>query len=160
MPKLVVVGAMMVVLSVAQAGAQTIAELSQQVRDTEVAFAKTMVDRNHAAFVSFVAAEAVFFGGANAVRRGQAAVAEAWKPFFDGPQAPFSWAPERVEVLDSGDLALSTGPVVDAGGRGIGTFSSVWRRGPDGAWRIIFDKGCPLCAGAPAVAGQEGVAKH
>jgi ketosteroid isomerase-like protein len=24
-----------------------------------------------------------------------------------------------------------------------GSFSSVWRREPDGSWQIIFDKGCP-----------------
>jgi len=146
MPKIAVVGAVMVVLAFAQAEAQTIAELAAQVRDTEIAFAKTMADRNHAAFVGFLADDTVFFGRANSVRRGRAAVAEAWKPFFEGPQAPFSWAPERVEVLDSGDLALSTGPVLDEAGNNIGTFSSVWRRERDNRWCIVFDKGCPPCA--------------
>ena len=41
-------------------------ELAAELRATEEAFAKTMADRNHGAFVSFVAAEAVFFG-----RRGE-----------------------------------------------------------------------------------------
>jgi len=50
-----------------------------------------------------------------------------------------------VEVLDSGTLALSTGPVHDPGGKRIGTFSSIWRREADGSWRIVFDKGCPVC---------------
>jgi ketosteroid isomerase-like protein len=74
-------------------------------------------------------------------------VAAAWKPFFDGPQAPFSWEPEVVQVLDSGTLAISFGPVRNPEGATVGTFNSVWRLDPDGQWRIIFDKGCPAAAG-------------
>jgi ketosteroid isomerase-like protein len=72
-------------------------------------------------------------------------VAEGWKPFFEGAAAPFSWEPETVEVLDSGSLALSSGPVRDPEGKQIGTFSSIWRREADGHWRVVFDKGCPVC---------------
>src|ERR1700693_3299408 len=42
----------------------TATELKQQVAATETAFAKTMADRDHAAFTSFLADEAVFLGGA------------------------------------------------------------------------------------------------
>jgi ketosteroid isomerase-like protein len=48
-------------------------------------------------------------------------------------------------VLDSGGLALSTGPVHDPEGHQIGTFNSIWRRESDGSWRVVFDKGCPVC---------------
>jgi len=119
-------------------------ELQRQVTETERAFAKTMADRDHKAFSSFLADEAVFLGETR-TRRGKEQVAEGWKPFFEGAQAPFSWEPERVEVLDSGSLALSTGPVSDPQGQRVGTFSSIWRREADGRWRIIFDKGCPPC---------------
>jgi hypothetical protein len=51
----------------------------------------------------------------------------------------------RVEVLDSGTLALSTGAVRDPGGNRVGTFTSVWRREADGKCRIILDNGCPPC---------------
>ena len=57
------------------------------------------------------------------------------------PDAPFSWKPERVEVLDSGKLALSTGPVYDPDGKRIGSITSIWRREAPGTWRIVFDKG-------------------
>ena len=125
--------------------AETNAELQAQVRETERAFAKTMADRDHAAFASLVSEEAVFFSGPKAVLRGRKAVAEGWKRFYEGPKAPFSWEPESVEVLDSGTLGLSSGPVRDPEGNRVGTFSSVWRRGPDGTWKIVFDKGCPPC---------------
>ena len=123
--------------------AQAAAALQQQVRDAERAFAKTMADRDHAAFVSFLADEAIFLGPKE-VLRGRKAVAEGWKRFFEG-SAPFAWAPERVEVIDSGSLAISTGPVTDpTSGKRIGTFTTTWRR-ENGQWKVILDSGCPPC---------------
>ena len=126
------------------ARAETNADLKEQVRQTEIAFAKTLADRNPEAFASFLAGEAVFMSGAR-VTRSAKEVAERWKPFFEGAQAPFSWAPETVEVLDSGTLAMSSGPVRDASGKRTGTYNSVWRRETDGKWKIVLDNGCPAC---------------
>ena len=117
-------------------------DLAAQVRAAEAAFARTMAERDHAAFVAHLADEAVFFSG-RGVLRGKNAVAAGWKPYYDGPQAPFSWQPESIEVLDSGMLAHSSGPVFAPDGRRIATFNSVWRREADGRWRIVFDKGYP-----------------
>ena len=118
-------------------------DLREQLRQTETAFAKTMADRDHAGFASFLADETVFMG--RTALRGKAAVAAAWKRFYEAPKAPFSWKPERVEVLDSGGLGMTSGPVYDESGQRSGTFNSVWRREADGKWRIIFDIGCPPC---------------
>lgn len=123
------------------------ATLAGQVRAAEIAFAKTMADRDLEAFARHVAEEAVFFG--QSVLRGRAAVVAGWAALFEGLQAPFSWKPEQVEVIDSGTLALSTGPVFDPKGNRIGTFISTWRRDADGVWRVIFDKGCPPCEPPP-----------
>jgi ketosteroid isomerase-like protein len=117
------------------------AALERQVADTERAFAKTMADRDLAAFTRFLSDETVFFSGP-APLRGKAAVTTFWKRFYDKPAAPFSWQPERVQVLDSGTLALSTGPVFDAAGKRVASFTSVWRLEAPGVWRIVFDKGC------------------
>jgi ketosteroid isomerase-like protein len=123
-------------------------KLTEQVRKTESAFAKTMADRDHAAFTSFLANETVFMG--RKTLRGKATVAADWKRFYDGPRAPFSWKPEHVEVLDSGTLGMTSGPVYDENGQRIGTFNSVWRRDKDGRWRIVFDIGCPSCEATPS----------
>ena len=125
-------------------GAPTRAALESQVADTERAFAKTMADRDPARFAAFLSEEAVFFSGETPLR-GKRSVAEHWAPLFAKPQAPFSWEPERVEVLDSGELALSTGPVRDAQGRLIARFTSIWRQEAPGVWRIVFDRGSPVC---------------
>jgi ketosteroid isomerase-like protein len=90
----------------------------------------------------------VFFSR-KGVLRGKEAVVAGWKPFFEGGAAPFSWEPETVEVLGSGTLALSSGPVRDPEGKPIGTFNSIWRREAGGRWRVIFDKGCPPCDCGP-----------
>lgn len=125
------------------------ADLRQQVAATERAFARTMADRDHAAFASFLSEEAVFLSGASALR-GKASVAAAWRRLYDGPEAPFSWEPDTVEVLPSGTLALSAGPVRDRAGKVVGRFYSTWRLEAPGAWRIVFDHGCDVCeAGKP-----------
>jgi len=90
------------------------ADLQRQVADTERAFAQTMADRNHAAFVTFLSSEAVFFTGPKPLH-GKDEVAAAWKRFYEKPDAPFSWAPDSVEVLASGTLAISSGPVTATG---------------------------------------------
>jgi ketosteroid isomerase-like protein len=119
-------------------------DVQAQVRARERAFAKTMADRDHTAFVSFLADETVFFGGSGPLR-GKDAVAVAWKRFYEGPKAPFAWEPDTAEVLASGSLAMTSGPVFDPEGKRIGTFNSIWRLEADGQWRIVFDKGCPPC---------------
>src|SRR5947207_709387 len=115
-------------------------DLTQQIMNTERAFAKSMADRDQAAFAMFVSDEAIFFAGDHQLH-GKQEVLNWWKDFFTKPDAPFSWEPETVEVLPSGNLALSTGPVHNAQGKLIGTFSSIWRQDAPGKWHIIFDKG-------------------
>jgi ketosteroid isomerase-like protein len=123
--------------------AETLQELTGQVREAEIAFAKTMADRDVRAFETFLADDAVFFG--QTALRGKAAVVNAWKGFFDGAEAPFSWRPEIVEVLETGELALSSGPVFDPQGKQTATFNSIWRRAADGRWKVVFDKGTCVC---------------
>ncbi len=120
------------------------AELQQQVINTERAFAKTMADRDHAAFAMFVSDEAVFFAGDKQLH-GKKEIVEWWKDFYSKPEAPFSWEPQTVEVLPSGTLALSTGPVHNTQGKLIGEFSSIWRQEAPGKWRIVFDRGNSVC---------------
>jgi len=139
----VVCGALVAGCAVTPPRANT-AELQKQVADTERAFAKTMADRNHAAFVNFLSDDTIFFTSTKALH-GKQEVADFWKRFYEKPEAPFSWKPEQVEVLESGTLALSSGPVYDPTGKNFATFTSIWRQESPGVWRIIFDKGNEVC---------------
>jgi ketosteroid isomerase-like protein len=120
------------------------AALREQVMATERAFARTMADRDFAAFTAFLSDEAVFLSGP-APLRGKAQVAAYWKRWFEAKEAPFSWEPAEALVLDSGTLALSTGPVRNPAGKRFATFTSVWRLEAPGAWRIVLDKGEDFC---------------
>ena len=113
---------------------------ASEVEAREIAFAKTMADRDSEAFLTFISPEAVFFSG-NEPLRGHEAISKAWGPFFEGETAPFSWHPDVVEVLESGYLALSSGPVRKPSGETAGRFNSIWRKEEDGQWRVVFDKG-------------------
>lgn len=124
----------------AAAAAGEAAPLAAEVKVREIAFAQTMANRDLDAFLTFISPEAIFFSG-NEALRGRAEVARAWAPFFEGPDAPFSWHPDVVEVLDSGKLALSSGPVRLPSGAEAGRFNSIWRKDADGQWRVVFDKG-------------------
>jgi ketosteroid isomerase-like protein len=108
----------------------------------ERAFAKSMADRDMDAFASWLSDEAIFFTGPTPLR-GKTAVLGWWSRYFASKEAPFSWDPDQVEVVDSGTLALSTGPVRDPTGNVTGRFNSIWRLEAPGRWRIVFDKGSP-----------------
>jgi ketosteroid isomerase-like protein len=124
--------------------AESLAELAAQVRATEIAFAKTLADRDVTAFRKMIAPDVIWL--ADEPLRGPDQVLTRWQKYFEGPKAPFSWAPEIVEVQDGGKIALSTGPVMNPAGKRVATFTSIWRREASGEWKIIFDRGCPECA--------------
>lgn len=121
------------------------ADARQQVFAAERAFAKTMADRDLRAFAAFIADEAVFFSGPNPLR-GRRQVIDWWTRYYTAAAAPFSWEPDEVEVLESGTLALSSGPVRNPQGKIIARFSSIWRLEAPGTWRVVFDKGSEVCS--------------
>jgi ketosteroid isomerase-like protein len=119
------------------------ADLAAQVRAAETAFAKTMADRDFAAFSAWLADDAVFVNGGQPLR-GKPAVLAHWKKFFDDPAAPFAWKPEIAEV--SGGLGYTEGPVSAPDGKVFARFWTTWRRDPvTGQWRVAFDNGQRVC---------------
>ena len=121
----------------------------EEVFTAERAFARTMAERDFAAFARHLSEHAVFWSGAK-VLRGKAAVLDGWKRFYEGARAPFSWPPDDVVVLGDGTLAQSTGPVRDPEGKVVARFRSVWRREADGRWLIVLDRGEPADPPKPA----------
>ncbi len=121
--------------------------MREELRQTELDFAASVRRRDVEAFKSFIAPDAVFVG--EGVNRGREAIVAAWAPFFapDGPR--LEWHPEVVELAEGGALGLTRGPYTFTGRdengaerTSSGLFNSVWRRQPDGTWRIVFDAGC------------------
>ena len=91
-----------------------------------------------------LAADTIWLNGKTPLH-GPDAVMGVWSKYFEAPKAPFSWAPDLVVVLPSGDLAQSSGPVTNLEGRVFARFQSVWRRLPAGGWEIVFDQGAEVC---------------
>lgn len=146
--KQAVVALFCALLAQAAAAAETPAQLTEQVRATEIAFAKTLADRDPKKFESMIAPDSIWLGAKPL--HGPAEILASWQGYFDAKTPPFSWRPEIVEVQAGGKLALSTGPVLDPSGKRVGTYTSIWRRESTGEWKIIFDRGCPACDCAPA----------
>jgi ketosteroid isomerase-like protein len=144
---LAVAGLLAAASAVAAAGAgaaPAFTGVQEQVANVERAFAATMKARDHAAFVNFLSEEAIFEAGDKA-QRGKKVVAAEWAKFFVKPDAPFSWEPDQVEVLASGTLAKTSGPVYAPDGKLIARFNSVWRLEAPNTWRIVFDGGSEVC---------------
>ena len=117
------------------------AELERQVADTERAFAKTMADRDHAAFVDVPLRRGDLLHRADAAASARRRSPRGGSASTNGPQAPFSWEPTEVVVLASGNLALSSGPVRDPSGKIVATFTSIWRQEAPGVWRVDLRQG-------------------
>lgn len=118
----------------------------ESVRCSELAFSRAAEQRDIVSFASFVHEDARFTG--SSVLRGREQVVEGWSVFFSESGPTIRWAPDSVEVTETGDLALSQGPYEvisqdEAGAEtvSVGRFISVWRKGAEGEWSVIFDAG-------------------
>ena len=120
-------------------------QLSAALMASERAFARSMADRDVGAFAGFIADDALFFDGQGAPLRGKEAVVAAWRRFFGPGPAPFAWTPDEAVVAPGGALGVTSGPVTAPDGRLLARFQTVWRREPDGRWRVIIDKGSEVC---------------
>ena len=125
------------------------AEITKRVaeaRAAEVAFAAAFAARDAAAFRRSLAPDTIWMG--KEALNGPDAVMQAWQGYLSSPKPPFSWAPDLVLVLPSGDLARTSGPVLDPDGKLVSRFQSIWRRKPAGGWEVVFDFGTEVCAKA------------
>src|SRR5262245_64967705 len=103
----------------------TAADRTEEVRATEIAFAKAFADRDVKKFFSYLAEDAQFLGQRK-IMHGKQEVIAAWSEFFKPSVAPFRWRSERVVTNAAADLGFTTGPVFDEAGVQIGTFTSTW----------------------------------
>lgn len=129
--------------ALAQTTDEQVSAATQEVIKIEKAFAQTLASRDFKAFSQFIAEDAVFFTGKK-VLRGKQAILDGWEHFFEDTIAPFSWIPDEVEALLSGELASSSGPVYDAKGQQIARYVSIWRK-QGGRWQIVLDRGVDIC---------------
>lgn len=114
----------------------------------ELSFAQSVADHDAAAFASHLDQDAAFGASLAQPTRGRDAIARQWAPVVEGKQVKLSWYPTRTTIGSVPDVAWSSGPALfespdpKAPQRyRIGGFHSVWHRGADGVWRVMFDDG-------------------
>jgi ketosteroid isomerase-like protein len=124
---------------------------------SELAFAKRSVEQGmRAAFIEYFADDGINFApDPGNTRARYRARPEAIEPFI------LDWHPAIAAVARAGDLGFTTGPYAITGRAPVvrepaqGMFFSVWRRQPDGDWRVIVDGGAPTRAPVPDAAFGE-----
>jgi len=115
----------------------------------EQSFARSVAEHDAVAFAAHVAENAAFGAGTPQPDRGRDAIVKRWAGLIEGRQVALRWYPTRVTMAPGvDDVAWSSGPslveVLDPKAKNrylIGAFHSVWHKGVDGAWRVLFDDG-------------------
>lgn len=114
----------------------------------ELSFAKSVADHDAAAFAEHVEQDAAFAAENPEPLRGREEITKQWGGIIQGKDVLLSWYPTRTTIGGVADIASSSGPAlfedVRPGAKQryrLGAFHSIWHRGPDGTWRVLFDGG-------------------
>ncbi len=129
--------------------------------EADRAFAADVASGGSRAWASWMADDgAQIVPGAGEVR-GHEAILELMAG-LDDPTSTLTWEPVRADVAASGDLGWTTGTYVSEGTgpdgarrHAEGRYVTIWRRQPDGAWKVVMDLGNPTTPPA-AEGGEEG----
>ncbi len=129
---------------------------ARTLREADQALARAVEQRDRPGFEALLAEDAWFAGGGHPLAD-RTAVGEGWASFFDPSGPTMRWAPELGEIARSADLGYTVGHYLlearDASGRPVrreGRYVTVWRREPDGAFRVAVDAPLlPPADGAP-----------
>lgn len=114
----------------------------------EMSFAKSVADHDAAAFAAHLHPQAAFGSSQPEPSRGREAIAREWAGLIEGKAVRLEWYPTRTTIGGERDIAWSSGPALWerlADGPqpkyAISHFRSVWHRGGDGQWHVLFDDG-------------------
>ena len=116
----------------------------------EMSFARAVADHDATAFAEHLDEHAAFAASRREPQRGRTVIAREWTDIVSGKEGVLEWYPTRVTIAGRADIAWSSGPSLfedptpGAAQRWhIGMYRSVWSRGADGVWRVLFDDGAP-----------------
>ena len=121
--------------------------------DLEARFARDVAARGGVAFADWFAADAVALGNGAAPKIGKVAIAKSatWSP----KDYQLTWTPTDAMMGPSGDMGYTWGHYEghskDANGNPVttsGRYITMWRKEPDGNWKVVLDAGSNEPAGA------------
>jgi ketosteroid isomerase-like protein len=100
-------------------------------------------------WVSFFAENGSMIGS-KAPITGHEAIRAVMASALTHPDVSLTWEPRRAEITPGGRLGYTTGRYLrvqkDEVGRRVesrGTYMNIWRKQPDGAWKVVVDIGDP-----------------
>jgi ketosteroid isomerase-like protein len=109
--------------------------------------AKAGAAKNLDSFMGYVT-EDVRFYAAGVMRTGKLAFREGWAKGFADPAWSITWAPLYAEAAQSSELGYTTGSfeIHDKAADGTpvvrkGSYVTIWRKQPDGSWKVALDIG-------------------
>ena len=117
--------------------------------EADRAFAASMEEGGLDAWVNHFAPEGAMISGQGEIT-GEPYIRAAMAPILTDTTVVFTWSPQRARVAESGELGYtvgdyrisrrdSSGQVAETLDRG--KYVSIWRRQPDGAWKVVADMG-------------------
>lgn len=121
--------------------------------DLEARFAKDVLARGGAGFASWFADDGVALGNGQPPSIGRVAIAKSAN--WDPKVYQLTWTPTDAQMGPSGDMGYTWGHFEghskDAGGNPVtttGRYLTIWRKQPDGSWKVVLDAGANEPAGA------------
>jgi ketosteroid isomerase-like protein len=123
--------------------------------DLEARFAKDVAQHGGAAFADWFAEDGVALNNGQAPLVGKVAIVKSanWSP----KDYQLTWTPTDAVMGPSGDMGYTWGHYEghsrDANGNPVttsGRYMSIWRKQPDGNWKVVLDAG----SNEPAAAGD------
>ena len=125
----------------------------QRLFDLEARFAKDVAERGGQAFADWFADDGVTLGNGAAPVIGKVAIAKSAN--WDPKAYQLTWTPTEAAMGPSGDMGYTWGHFEghskDANGNPVttsGRYMTIWRRQPDGAWKVVLDAGANEPPGA------------
>ncbi len=123
--------------------------------DLEARFARDVLARGGAAFADWFAEDGVALENGKSAVVGKVAIVKSAN--WDPKEYQLSWTPTDAAMGPSGDIGYTWGHFEghskDANGNPVttsGRYITIWRKQPDGNWKVVLDAG----ANEPAEAGD------
>ena len=118
------------------------------IRDADIAFAAATLARGVDGWVGYFADSGMqVVPGRNVV--GKAAIRQLMAPSLGDTSRTLTWHPTSAEVSASGDLGYTVGRwerahrIKDSTVTTRGSYVTIWRKQPDGSWKVALDVGNP-----------------
>jgi ketosteroid isomerase-like protein len=127
----------------------SVTQYEAELIETDRAFARSTAEGGLDAWVQHFAPEGAMISGQGEIT-GEPYIRAAMAPVLTDSTVAFTWRPQRARVAESGELGYTVGDYrisrIDSTGQAAetldrGKYVTIWRRQPDGTWKVVADIG-------------------